>query len=821
MIKIYSLTIVIVILVANYISPILVIAYTVHEISVDEMNIADSEIELGDQEIEKEDLQEENESVTKDQEIKVDIEDQEKEKGLEKVKEEEETKQREEPDLSNQIIVDVGSFDDLQDAITFASINGVLTAINVTSNFSFNSSISIDGGRNITIQSNGDYILTQQNGRHFMIESDSSLTLGEGVTLNGDSQIENNPIIGGVHVANGGTFTMAGGTIRENSVTLTRNRSSFIGSGVHVASGGTFTMAGGTIRENSVIGIDIDTEGSSIGGSYGGGGVRSSGTFIMTGGTIIGNRVVQGRGFSGFKGGGVQVAGGTFTMTGGTIRENSAPSGGGVQVTDGTFTMTGGTIRENSATSGGGVQVTDGTFTMTGGTIRENSATINGGGVHLNYGLILGNNVIRLGDFEMEGGVITHNTAVLNGGGVYILSSIIGDSPPLTLEDRINIKGGAIRQNTAGLSGGGIFTSFLGQVMLRSDVEFSGNTAQSSFAPPFNVERAFPSIEAGPISIHNHPVNNYDMGFNLPSVSMLSITKNLDDGGEVKLEDEINLSQVEIFRGTDILIEAVPSDGYQFIGWTSSNGGTFVDDTHASTLFTMPNADTTITANFEQVYNLTLQANPINGGNPSSEKTAAAQGETTILTANPNEGFQFMEWIVEGAGSSVENKTEEETTFTMGTEDAIVTAVYEEIKWEGIRFLDVPEVLEFENTTIQNQMTAIHRQDPNWSLSIEDTRSEGDPWSLMVSADPLRSMDGHEIDDALVFKRGDKIHFLSQGSAFVYEEKTVGKGIIPISWNPYEGLLLHMRPSEARATTYTTTISWTLQSGHPNVLEGE
>ena len=73
---------------------------------------------------------------------------------------------------------------------------------------------------------------------------------------------------GAVHVYNGGSFIMSGGTIKNNSSH----------GGVTVASGGSFTISGGSITENT----------SSSG--YGGGvTVESGATFTQTGGSVTGN----------------------------------------------------------------------------------------------------------------------------------------------------------------------------------------------------------------------------------------------------------------------------------------------------------------------------------------------------------------------------------------------------------------------------------------------------------------------------------------------------------------------------------------------------
>ena len=51
--------------------------------------------------------------------------------------------------------------------------------------------------------------------------------------------------------------------------------------------------------------------------------------------------------------------------------------------------------------------------------------------------------------------------------------------------------------------------------------------------------------------------------------------------------------------GAEIPVSAGTRSGYTFTGWTSSNGGSFADASQTDTIFTMPEADTTITANWK------------------------------------------------------------------------------------------------------------------------------------------------------------------------------------------------------------------------------
>jgi hypothetical protein len=63
------------------------------------------------------------------------------------------------------------------------------------------------------------------------------------------------------------------------------------------------------------------------------------------------------------------------------------------------------------------------------------------------------------------------------------------------------------------------------------------------------------------------------------------------------------------------------------------------------------------------------------------QESALQQGAETTIYANPNEGYQFVHWeLISGTGSSISSLTAETTTFTMGSQDAVVRAVYEEVQ---------------------------------------------------------------------------------------------------------------------------------------------
>ena len=116
------------------------------------------------------------------------------------------------------------------------------------------------------------------NKQHISVGSGASLTLCDcstGGVLTGGSDSARNG--GGVYVDEGGTFTMAGGSINNNKAT------SGGGGGVMVNLG-TFTLSGGSITGNAT---NDETYGS-------GGGVCLYGTFYLSGDSIIQNNTKAG-----------------------------------------------------------------------------------------------------------------------------------------------------------------------------------------------------------------------------------------------------------------------------------------------------------------------------------------------------------------------------------------------------------------------------------------------------------------------------------------------------------------------------------------------
>ena len=292
---------------------------------------------------------------------------------------------------SSSVLVQGATLTDKLQWIESNAANNTEYRIEVTGNESLSAPIlSYPRRRNVTVRlisSGGERILSLAgNGSIFTVESDVTLILDNGITLQGRNQ-NSAPLV---------TINNKGILFMNTGAKIVGNTSNNYSGGVYVNENGIFNMTGGEISNN--------TSSAYVGG--GGVYVAGNGNFIMTGGEIHGNRT------SGdYAGGGVFItANGRFDMRGGEISNNTANSGGGVHISaqnlGATFTMTGGEIYGNSASgNGGGVYIWDGTFTMTGGEISGNTARQNGGGVYW-----IGNR----GVFTKTGGSIYGSTGANN-----------------------------------------------------------------------------------------------------------------------------------------------------------------------------------------------------------------------------------------------------------------------------------------------------------------------------------------------------------------------------------------------------------------------
>lgn len=127
-------------------------------------------------------------------------------------------------------------------------------------------------------------------------------------------------------------------------------------------------------------------------------------------------------------------------------------------------------------------------------------------------------------------------------------------------------------------------------------------------------------------------------------------------------------------KGTSITLLAEVNNGYRFVAWMEDGAQV---STNASYTFTV-DGDTTLVAVFEAerpdvapTYTVNVNAEPAENGSVSGGGTYT-EGEPVTITATPNDGYQFVEWRLNGSRIS----TTANYTFTAHATQTY-TAVFE------------------------------------------------------------------------------------------------------------------------------------------------
>jgi uncharacterized repeat protein (TIGR02543 family) len=130
--------------------------------------------------------------------------------------------------------------------------------------------------------------------------------------------------------------------------------------------------------------------------------------------------------------------------------------------------------------------------------------------------------------------------------------------------------------------------------------------------------------------------------------------------------------------GVAVSIKAVAATGYHFVSWTAPAGG-FTNPNSATTTFTMPAQDVTVTANFEVggEYTLTMAVSPIMAGTATdiTGDSPYNEGDVVSIQAAAASGYQFVNW--QATAGAFSNANSPATSFQMPGADVTVTAVFE------------------------------------------------------------------------------------------------------------------------------------------------
>ncbi|MCL2360541.1 MAG: hypothetical protein FWC73_01865 [Defluviitaleaceae bacterium] len=402
---------------------------------------------------------------------------------------------------------------------------GTLTASNTSPVYIVYNEAIYGGGVGITLGGIG----TGSINEHITIRENTAEHSGGGIFMRGvttaaasefnvnGSKILDNDALGigvGADAGGGGIFVGHNTTLNLHPGSLIAYNTAYVGGGVRVfgrggpgGGGGTttrteFIMHEGTIRENTALAENL---------THGGGGVEVH----TSGGTL-----------------GANETGALFTMHNGEIVNNiSYRSGGGVNInSQAQFLMHNGNINGNRARQGGGIFVASLPWTTISPPATRLPAVINGGEISYNKATTTTTAQYVAREVDPATGAVTPGVYNGSGGGIYVIR-----------DGHITIANANITNNHAYEMGGGIFTEWYQydvatlteadvytNLTIANSVTFDHNTAgQGDFTPPTNAYdwTGIPGLaQSGSQSIHDHPINNYDINFRREAVTTIPFT---------------------------------------------------------------------------------------------------------------------------------------------------------------------------------------------------------------------------------------------------------------------------------------------------------
>ena len=135
---------------------------------------------------------------------------------------------------------------------------------------------------------------------------------------------------------------------------------------------------------------------------------------------------------------------------------------------------------------------------------------------------------------------------------------------------------------------------------------------------------------------------------------------------------------------------------------------------------------------------------------------------------------------------------------------------------EILAFSSIPSDIRFTNIPMPYSSTTVLRDEPNFALSVVDTRANRKAWQVDVSLlEPLTAVlpfKTHVLPDALVFvDETGKETPLTTETFTIYTNEQSLYGISTIQWEETQGILLNVKPGEFYSNvSYTATILWHL-----------
>jgi hypothetical protein len=222
-------------------------------------------------------------------------------------------------------------------------------------------------------------------------------------------------------------------------------------------------------------------------------------------------------------------------------------------------------------------------------------------------------------------------------------------------------------------------------VTLQSNLANAGTlTGQGQYEPGEEVElkaKAEPGYRFINWTIDNHELSNKENFTYTMPVKDVTIVANFAKTYDVTVKvNDLKGGTITDKSGSylpdeEISLQATPKEGYRFVNWTVDGKEVSKNPTFT---YTVQAKDVEIIANFEkQSYDVTVKANDSKGGTVTGSGSYLFEDEVQ-LKAEPNEGYRFVNWTVDGKEVS-KNPT---FTFTVQAKDVEILANFEKLSYE-------------------------------------------------------------------------------------------------------------------------------------------
>ena len=421
----------------------------------------------------------------------------------------------------------------------------------------------------------------------------------------------------------------------------------------------------GSGRHCVINGQDAELGGISMGDTAGGGTLTIKAGTFNNGST---NSMEIGRYYPGV----LNVEGGTFNCNKDgwqslMIGSNYNPSGGPNDA-NGIVNLSGGTLN----TLGGriGNDKGEGFFNLSGGVFNcDGQLTL---GISVNYAemIISGSADVDITGTNYNDGLLLYNNNATNP-----LLKIVGSSATVTVEKYLWLGGYTDDDPNTTLAfeadAGGVSTITCGTLNIAPDsildLSSDGNTSSGTF-----------TLISSTAQVTQADVNNFRFSDATDTDAWSNLTVEQNGTYDVKVDYSAGagIYTLTVNSGTgdgnyeeDTVVGIVadaPGVGEIFDVWTGDTAG--IDDVNESnTTITMPAGDAEITATYVNVYDLT-----VNSG--TGDGTYEASTVVGIVADAPGGGQQFDVWT--GDTSGIDDVNEANTTITMPSADAEITATY-------------------------------------------------------------------------------------------------------------------------------------------------